>query len=891
MIGSTISHYRILEILGEGGMGIVYKAQDTKLDRFVALKFLPPQLNASEADKARFIQEAKAASALNHPNVCTIHDIQEHEGQLFIVMEFIDGQTLREKMATLSFKQAIEVGIQIADGLAAAHEQGIVHRDIKSDNIMIRKDGIAQIMDFGLAKLRGISRLTKEGSTLGTAGYMSPEQVQGLEVDHRSDIFSLGVVLYEMFTGQLPFKGVHETAISYEIVNIDAPPMSSIKPDIDPALDAIVLECLEKDVNERTQSAKQVSIDLKRFKRETSKTRVSRITQAHPVAQSPGILSREAQPSPTVSGKNQGSFIWIVTSIVFLLATVVVSLIHFRERAPERFAARFVIPPPENTRFQNVFVTNFAISPDGRTLAFVAEDSLGKNHLWIRPLHSLSAQLLPGTEDPEMPFWSPDNRFIGFFENDKLKKIEVSGGPPLTLCDATHCRGGTWNSLGLILFGVNGKPLQRVSSSGGVPTVASAHDTVRQDSNERFPCFLPDGNHFVYFAVARGGKVEENSIFLGSLDGSVDRMLLRAQSLAGYASGHLLYLSDQTLMAQPLDERTWTLSGDPFPVAEGVHSFSPVGSSMFSVSQNGILVYQMGFGGSASRLVWCDRSGKQIGAVGEAGAYNNLRISPDGHQVAADLLDTKSNNRDIWIYDLGRGIRTRFTFDPKDDRIPVWSPDGKQLVFASDRKAPMNIYRRASSGITPEELLLGGKGDVRPSDWSSDGKFILYWINDPRTDDDVWVLPLTGDQKPIPIVQTSFSEWNARFSPDGRWISYTSNESSQNEVYVVPFPGPGPKWQVSVGGGGYARWRRDGKEMYYRSLDAKIMAAEVNAGDGKFEVRNVHALFQTRFASGGNDSYDVTADGQKFLIITSSEGVAAPSLTVVINWDAEVKKK
>lgn len=901
MIGTAVSHYRIIEKLGEGGMGVVYKARDTKLDRFVALKFLPPHLNASEADKARFIQEAKAASALNHPNVCTIHDIQEHEvpaaagasaaKQLFIVMEFVDGQTLGEKKATLSFKQAIEIGIQIADGLAAAHEKGIVHRDIKPDNIMIRKDGRAQIMDFGLAKLRGISRLTKEGSTAGTAGYMSPEQVQGSDADHRSDIFTLGVLLYELFTGQLPFKGVHETAVAYEIVNVDAPPMSSIRPEIDPALDAIILECLEKDVNERTQSAKQVCIDLKRFRRETSRTRVSRITQAHPVVRPSGVSSIETQGVPTGFTKQGGSRIWIVASIVFLLAAIVMSLIHFRETPPERFTARFEILPPEETRFQNTIVNNFTISPDGRMLTFVARDSLGKDRLWIRPLHSLSAQPLPGTDGPYLPFWSPDGRFIGFFEDDKLKKIEVSGGPSLTLCDAKSGRGGTWSSQGVILFGIGTGPLQRVASSGGVPAPATALDTVRQESSHRFPFFLPDGHHFVYFARAGSGRVEEDAVFVGSLDGNVKQLLLRNRTSAAYALGYLLYMQDQALMAQSLDTSTWALSGEPFLVAEGLHSFPTFGSAMFSVSQNGTLVYQSNSGAAGNRLVWHDRKGNQLGAVGEPGSYNNVRISPDGRQIAIGMLDTKSNNRDIWLHDLRRGIRTRFTFDPKDDRLPVWSPDGNHLVFASDRKGTMDLYRRPSNGVTPEELILATNADERSSDWSPDGKFILYWREHPKTSLDLWVLPLTGEPKPAPILQTSFIESNVRFSPDGRWISYRSDESGQNEVYVLPFPGPGPKWQVSVGGGSHPRWRRDGKEIYYRSLDDKIVSAEVNASDGKFEARNVRALFQGRFGSGGNDSYDVTADGQKFLIVTASDGAATTTLTFVLNWEAELKRK
>ncbi len=442
MIGQTISHYKILEKLGEGGMGVVYKATDTKLDRFVALKFLPPHLAASEQDKARFIQEAKSASALNHPNVCTIHDIQEHDGQLFIVMEFVDGQTLQERKSTLSQKQALDIGIQIADGLAAAHEKGIVHRDIKPENIMIRKDGIVQIMDFGLAKLRGASRLTKEGSTVGTAGYMSPEQVQGLDADHRSDIFSLGVLLFEMLSGQPPFKGVHETAIAYEIVNVDSPPLSSIKPNIPPELDAIVLECLEKDPRERTQSASQISVDLKRYRRESSKQRASRITAARPVMK---VQDYEAeQPVERVERTKQSFLPWIVSG-AFGAGCIVISFLYFFGSKPEVQSVRAFIQAPGGSSFAQQSggasgVGQISISPDGRRIAFIAVDSTGMPRLYVRSLNSLIGLPLPGTENAFYPFWSPKSDFIAFFVDGKLKKIDASGGPPLSICDVREAR-------------------------------------------------------------------------------------------------------------------------------------------------------------------------------------------------------------------------------------------------------------------------------------------------------------------------------------------------------------------------------------------------------------------------------------------------------------------
>jgi len=484
-------------------MGVVYKAHDTKLNRTVALKFLPPHLSASEKDKARFVQEAQSASALNHPNVCTIHDIQEYDGQMFIVMEFVDGQTLREKRGTISFKQAIEFGIQIADGLAAAHEKGIVHRDIKPDNIMIRKDGIVQIMDFGLAKLREsgskITRLTKEGSTLGTAGFMSPEQVQGQETDHRSDIFSFGVLLYELFTGQLPFKGVHESALMYEIVNIDSPPMSSVKPDIDPELDRIVLECLQKEPDERYNSAKDIAKDLKRFKRESSRQRLPRSQVGIPTMHREAKINTARQLSLL---DRVPKYVWIALIGFFICTTVIAVLLFNGQEKTTKEVVRAFIPLPENyTLTNNIGGGQVALSPDGHKLAFVAEDSLGIRILWVRSLNGLSATKLHGTEGALFPFWSPDNKYIAFTANGKLKKIEATGGPPFSICDMVTSRGGSWGKDGIIIFPVDQSVgISQVSDAGGTPKEITVLDKSRNEQTHRWPYFLPDGKHFLYFA-------------------------------------------------------------------------------------------------------------------------------------------------------------------------------------------------------------------------------------------------------------------------------------------------------------------------------------------------------------------------------------------------------
>ncbi len=889
MIGRVISHYKILEKLGEGGMGVVYKAHDTKLDRNVALKFLPPHLSASEADKARFIQEAKAASSLNHPNVCTIHDIQEHDGQMFIVMEFVEGQTLRDKKGTVSFKQAIDIGIQVADGLSAAHERGIVHRDIKPENIMIRKDGIAQIMDFGLAKLRGVSRLTKEGSTVGTAGYMSPEQVQGQDADHRSDIFSLGVLLYELITGQLPFKGVHETALMYEIVNVDAPPMSSIKSDLDPHLDAIVLECLEKDANERTQSAKQVSIDLKRFKRESSRQRASRISPARKDL-APSLEPSSSQHE-TLRLDRRLLIPWMVAAVLFL-GLAVLSVVHFRSGSSGPSLIKSSILSPQGVTFHlyGNEAGPVAISPDGKRLAFSARDSSSRKLLYVRSLEDLATHALPGTEGAQYPFWSSDNQFIGFFAFGKLKKISPSGGPALTVCDVPGSRGGSWSRNGMIVFSPGpGGALLAVSAEGGTPASLTQLNTGRKETTHRWPFFLSDGKHFLYFArtVTSGSESERDAIYVGSTDEKINRILVNTSSNPAYASGYLLYVTGQTLMAQRFDEDALELAGDPMPVANDVAYDASITRGMFSVSQTGTLVYQTGKVQVGSQLVYYDRSGKQIGRLGEPEEFFFPRFSPDGQRLAVSIFDQKSRNLDIWIYDLARGLKTRFTFGIEYEFNPVWSPDGSRIAYQSNPKTRNDLFWKSSTGATNQELLYESNEDKFPSDWSPGGKLIAFqFIAGSTTQSDIAVLPVTGDHKPAIFLQTEFSEQGALFSPDGKWIAYMSDESGQNEVYVRPFPGPGGKWQVSVSGGVAPAWRRDGKELYYVDKTNRVMVAEVISKGPSIEVKNVKRLFETP-----SSDYDITADGRKFLVNVPIETQLNSPLTLVVNWDRELTKK
>jgi serine/threonine protein kinase len=912
MIGTTVSHYTVLEKLGEGGMGVVYKGQDTKLDRTVALKFLPTQLTPSEQDKSRFVQEARAAAALSHPNICTIHDIQDCDGQMFIVMEFVDGQTLREWKGMMSQKQAIEIGIQVADGLAAAHEKGIVHRDIKPENIMIRRDGICQIMDFGLAKLRqakGTSRLTKEGSTLGTVGYMSPEQVQGRDADHRSDIFSLGVVLYEMLSGQSPFNGVHETAIMYEIVNVDPNPISSLKPEVDPELDAIVLECLAKEPFERYQSAAEIAKDLRRFKRESSKARVSRITASRPVPRPSSLVQDITQlpeqapvtPAPAVSKKSSTLIPWLVAAAMVLVAAGAIAVLFTTQPSSDVEVIRASILPPSGINYNTQVGGHIAISPDGRTLAFVGTDSVSKSQLWVRHLNSLAPIALSGTDGAEYPFWSYDNRYIGFFASGKLKRIEASGGPPLTVCDAPQGRGGTWNQAGVIVFAPSTTAgLSRVSAAGGAPVTVTKTDSTQREQNHRWPHFLPDGQHFFYVnqTTGSGGGSENDAVFLASLDTTVQpRLVVHAASNMIYARGFLFYLRQEVLMAQPFDERKLEFTGDAFPVVEQIIYSAPRSRGIFSLSAAGTLVYQSGGMASASKLAWFDFAGKDLGSFGDRSPNLLASLSADRKKIVLDSYDVSSRNYDIWIYDLMRNASTRLTFEQSAENVPIWSPDGTSILFSSDRKGHNDLYLKSASGSGNEELVFESSLDKYATSWSIDGKFVALSVTgNLKTQWDLWILSMDG-RTAVPVLQTEFNEWLSSFSPDSRWVAYQSDESGRYEIYVRSFRvvdgkptiDAGGKWQVSTGGGIGAQWSRDGKKLFFVSRDRKLLVVNVGASASSFESSTPVVLFDLD-ARGQSDVMDVRNDESRILMRVRPIESFAP-VSLVRNWQKEVVNK
>jgi len=868
-------------------MGEVYTARDPRLGRDVAIKVLPASLSGDAERLQRFEQEARAAAALNHPNILAVYDIGQHDGGPYIVSELLEGNTLRERLngGALPVRKAIECAIQICHGLAAAHDKGIVHRDLKPENIFITTDGRVKILDFGLAKLTQADPATNAASALpttplfpapaqtiagvvlGTVGYMAPEQVRGLTADHRADIFAFGVILYEMLSGRRTFLGETPMDTMMAIAREAPPELPIADPHLAPMLSRIVNRCLEKQPAARFQSAQDLAFALD------------------------GLSSQHhlSDPLPSRRPGNRAVWVsWAVTAIA-VLAAITFNIQSLTKPQGDAPAVRFSIAPPQGAMLSRAIRQTVAVvSPDGHRVVFLANRAGVQSNLWVRRTDSLEAQPLAGTDNSVYPFWSPDSRSIGFFANGKLKTIDVDTGQVLTVCDVLNGNGGAWSRSGVIVFSPTATSgLSQVPATGGQPTAITKLDAAHFQVSHRLPSFLPDGRHFLFFAVP------SNTIWLGSLDSKETTQLFNADSQAQYvAPGYLLFVRQQTLFAQRFDNARAMLTGEAIPVAQQV-TRDGNGYAAFSASDDGVLAYRTGIVGTRTQLSWFDRSGRGVGTVGQPNFLRNPALSSDGARVALEVVDPQGRNQDIWIGDVGHGVLSRFTFDSHNEIYPVWSADGNDIMFASDRDGGIfNVYRKAANGAGGEERLAKSGDDMAPYSRSPDGRFLIYRLNTYGTG----ILSLTADPKPRPFLQDpAFTQTHGQVSPDGRWLAYSSNESGQYDVYVRSFPEPTGKWQVSQGGGVFPRWRGDGKELYYYAAAERLMAVPI-AGDSAAQVGAAVPLFETHMLSGFTPQlgfraqYDVARDGQRFLINMPVEEDAPSPITIVLNWTAALKK-
>jgi len=864
-------------------MGEVYRARDTRLDRSVAIKILPNHLSENADAKLRFDREARTISSLNHPNICTLHDVGHQDGTDYLVMELLEGETLadRLKKGPLPTEQVLRYGAEVCDGLERAHRSGVVHRDLKPGNIMLTKSG-AKLMDFGLAK-PGISAgaassglsvtmttpaashpLTAQGTVVGTFQYMSPEQVEGREADARSDIFAFGAVLYEMITGKRAFEGKTAASAMAAVLEREPQPISSLQPTTPLALDRLVKTCLAKDPDDRWQTAHDVKLQLRELADGGS--------QASAVA-----LRGRARRRSSV-------WAWGIAG-VFGATTIAALVLVYMSGQKELPMLRLSINPPAKMQFNLSGDTSgpAMISPDGKYVVFSAAAD-GHAQLYVRTLDSVAAQPLPGTDEAMFPFWSPDSRSIGFFTADKLKRIDVGGGTPIVLCDAQLARGGSWNQNGDIIAALAFTGgIFRISASGGTPVPITTVDNHKYTSN-RWPWFLPDGKHFLYMAVNHNAPASpETGVFIASLDGKENRLLFHSLSNAIYASGYLLYQRDNALVAQAFDPSSEKFTADPQVLGESVQYDEALWRGNLSASTNGMLLYASGAAAGTETLNWYNRSGKPLGSVGQLGGFYELELSPNGKKLA--ITDFNTAAAGIWIYDLENGLKSRLAFGGGVQREPVWSADGKEIAYISDQQSRISL-KEVDTGA-PKQTLLAEPSAVYQSlsSWSSDGKYLLYSRGNGFVLEQ-WALPVKGDHKPFRYAPGQ-AGWGV-FSPDARWVVYSSLDSGRPEVFVAPFPWTGARWQISNGGGSFPRWRGDGKEIYYYNFTG-IEATQVEAKGSSFQVGESKLLFPLALKGLARD-YDVSRDGQKFIAITSAEGSSQP-LTLVQNWTAELQKK
>jgi Tol biopolymer transport system component len=854
--GARLGPYEVLAPLGAGGMGEVYRARDTRLGRNVAIKVLPDEVSGSPERRQRLEREARTIARLSHQHICTLYDVGEQDGSFFLVMEELQGPTLAERLkeGPLPLAQSLRCGAQIAGALAAAHRVSIVHRDLKPSNVILTREG-AKVLDFGLAQLQeegGAGHehtdsltLTRQGTIVGTVPYMSPEQVEGRPADARADIWALGTVLYEMVTGIRAFAGESRANVITAILTSEPPP-SQAEPSTPGMLDWLIRRCLAKNPEERWQSAADVAVQLS------------------------FMLERGAAVA-AVGGRRRTGWPWAVAIVAAaLLGLLAGALSRWRDREPGRGPVRLSIVPPAVAPYERM--REPAVSPDGRQVAFMGEGEGAL--LYVRGLNALMARPVAETAGASMPFWSPDGRWLAFFAEGRLKRVNLAGGRPEVLCEASFPQGGAWSKHDVIVFAPRGvgSPLFRVPASGGTPVPATA--LASREQGHLFPDFLPDGHRFVFLADAAVAR--DHTLRLGRLDSTETTVLTQAVSNVVYAPpGHLLFVRGQALMAQEFDTRAGQLRGEPAVIAESLvqgrindHRYE------FSVSGNGVLAYR-----AASmdvQLAWFDRSGRRLGAVGARRPLHGVRLSPDQTRVAFTTVSAEGRDEDLWVLDLVRGTLARLTSHPNGESLAVWSPDGRRLVFRSLQTGFGDLYVKPAGEMDGERPLVLGGAAKFPTSWSSDGRYLLFdQDHDGRSD--IFVLDMAGQGPPRAFVTTPFDEWQATLSPDGRWVAYASDESGSPEVYVRAFEDPERKWQVSAEGGEQPSWRADGRELFYRSASGRLMAVPVVPGDA-FRSGPPQALFSPA------GEYNVAADGQRFLVAVPTVDPRMAPITVLLDW-------
>jgi eukaryotic-like serine/threonine-protein kinase len=879
--GTRFGPYEVQSPIGAGGMGEVYRAKDTRLDRTVAVKILPSHLSDNPEAKQRFDREARAISSLNHPNICTLHDVGHQDGIDFLVMEFLEGETLADRLrkGPLPTEQVLKIGIEICEGLERAHKSGVVHRDLKPGNVMLTKTG-AKLMDFGLAKatLTGASLassltmtvpsadqpLTAQGTIVGTFQYMSPEQAEGKEADVRSDIFALGSMLYEMATGKRAFTGKSQASIVAAILASEPPPISVAQPMSPPALEQVVKTCLAKDPEDRFQTVHDLKLQL-RWIAEASSSRLALPAQVR--------ARRAVQKRTLMIAAGVGWVVAVAAVIIFLLSRAQL------EEARRPMTASWL--PPADTEYAVVTTGALTLSPDGSKLAFLTGD-LSETKLWVRDVNTGAVHQVEA-ERPTFPFWSPDSKYLGFFSAGKMKKVAVAGGPVQVLCDAPEGRGASWSPRGVIIFTPNiFEPLYKVPEGGGVPQKITE---IKPGWTHRNPYFLPDGDHFLFTSrEAVGATGPGGALYGASLSGEQPRQVLELASNVQYSEGYLLYLHENVLVAQHFDPKSMKLSGDPTPVAEKLDYWNPRDLAAFTAA-HGTLVFRHGSLQKAQPM-WVDRTGKEVGRFGEPGLYMSPRASRDGSVVGLVRPDPDTRKGDVWVVDTSRNTMSRSTFADAATITYAFSPDAKRIAVGTIAGAVSGgIWIQPTSGSGNKEELEAPKSFGTVNSWSDNGRYVFFMVQNNATRQDVYYVDIEGDKKLTPFIQSPANDFNAILSPNNKWLAYTSDESGRPEVYVTAFPGPGGKWQVSNGGGGSASWSTDGKQLYYTIGDKLMLVAIQNTDNFEFGAPTALPMHVSEFAALGP-----VAPGERFPALKALSGGQSLPQEVILNWTGTLKQ-